>query len=97
MDYKNKDDKGCVGELRSNFTATEFDIYGIGESCDKNVPLKNVRNQYGSVIYDMGESKENKLNMNVIIPKLDNNKFIEYKPRTVYYSHNIIERRTYDL
>ena len=81
----NRKSHDCIGQLRSNFSQTEFNIFGPGENCKRKFPLESTRCQYGTINYILDPNNINgQIKMDVIIPKVTNpDEFNEYKPMHV--------------
>lgn len=87
---------GCIGKLRSNFQETEFDLFGIGESFEKKLPLEQTRDQHAAIIYNLGTKETGGQNrIDVVLPKIVNEKKSNsWKPTTVIINIKLLERRT---
>ena len=50
-DRMGKDAPGFIGKLRSNFSGTEYSIFGPGRNPDTRPPPSELRSQHGAVLY----------------------------------------------
>ena len=91
MDTKklNRKSLGYIGKLRSNFSNTEFNLFGEGENPNKKLKPEYIRKQHAGILYNTSDliSIASDEIMNVFIPKvLNSTKFYEWKPMKVRFT-----------
>eukprot|EP00826_Nyctotherus_ovalis_P022320 TRINITY_DN17347_c0_g1_i4.p1 TRINITY_DN17347_c0_g1~~TRINITY_DN17347_c0_g1_i4.p1 ORF type:complete len:164 (-),score=20.78 TRINITY_DN17347_c0_g1_i4:427-918(-) len=74
-----KEEPEYLGKLKSNITATEFNVYGKGKAPDSKSSMQETRNQYASIVYSRRSYNETKT-ITVHIPKImEGNKALIWK------------------